>query len=103
VAARGGRGRGGAAALSAALTPEQIAAAFPGGIQQLAELLGMGRGGRGGRGFGRGGAQIVPAGDYMVSITVNGQTQHQVLHVERTATAPTSDNGGFGVSDDDHR
>ena len=105
VSARGGgRGRGGAAALSAALTPEQIAAAFPGGIQQLAELLGMGRGGRGGgRGFGRGGAQLVGAGDYLVSITVNGQTEHQVLHVERTATAPTSDNGGFGANDDDHQ
>ena len=99
----GGRGRGGAAALSAALTPEQIAAAFPGGFQQLAEILGMGRGSRGARAFGRGGAGIVGAGDYMVSITVDGQTQHQVLRVERTATAPLTAGGGFGVSNDDHK
>ena len=48
-------------------------------------------------------ALLAAAGDYLVSTTVNGQTQHQVLHVERTATAPTSDNGGFGANDDDHR
>lgn len=41
------------------------------------------RGGFGG--FGGGGPQPVPAGDYLVSLTVNGQTMRQVLRVERVA------------------
>ena len=32
---------------------------------------------------GGGGAPTVGTGDYLVSITVNGQTLKQVLHVER--------------------
>jgi Sortilin, neurotensin receptor 3, len=97
-----GRGRGGAAQLSAALSGMDIAAAFPGGIQQLAELLGMG--GRGGGGFfGRGrGATIVGAGDYLVTITVNGNTQKQVLHVERLPGGGVGAGFGFGA-DDSHK
>ncbi|HEY5219205.1 MAG TPA: hypothetical protein VIJ16_05315, partial [Gemmatimonadaceae bacterium] len=103
VGARGGgRGRGGAAQLTAALSGMDIAAAFPGGIQQLAEILGMGRGGRGGgRGFGRGGAGVVGSGDYMVSITVNGETQKQVLHVEQLSGGGGS-SSDFGNDDDSH-
>ncbi|HUX34127.1 MAG TPA: hypothetical protein VMV51_09655 [Gemmatimonadaceae bacterium] len=100
--ARGSRGRGGAAQLSAALTGMDIAAAFPGGMQQLAELLGMGRGGRGFGGFGRG-ANIASAGDYLVTITVNGDTQKQVLHVERLAGGGAAGGFGFTTDDDGHR
>ena len=92
--ARGGRGgRGGGNA------PPNVMEAFPGGFRQIADIFGLSR--RGGFGFGRGGAQTVGAGDYMVSITVDGQTQHQVLRVERTATAPDAE-GGFGADDGEH-
>ncbi|HEU4988475.1 MAG TPA: hypothetical protein VFT41_01680 [Gemmatimonadaceae bacterium] len=87
AAARGGRG-----------AEPNVMDAFPGGFRQIAELFGLSRRGFG---FGRGGGQTVGAGDYMVSITVNGETQHQVLHVERTATTPESDNA-FGASDTGH-
>ncbi|MGH7689365.1 MAG: WD40/YVTN/BNR-like repeat-containing protein [Gemmatimonadaceae bacterium] len=89
--ARGGRGGGSGGA-------PDVMAAFPGGFRQIAELFGINRRGFG---FGRGGGTTVGAGDYLVSITVDGQTQRQVLRVERTATAPDSD-GGFGVDNGDH-
>jgi hypothetical protein len=55
-----------------------------------------------GRGFGfgggRGGAPTVDTGDYLVSITVDGQTMSRVLHVERRAGGGGS---SFGFEEDD--
>ena len=67
-AAAGGRGAGGMAAL------------FGGG------------GRRGG-----GGAPLVGTGDYLVSITIGGQTMKQVLHVERVSGGA---GGGFPFNED---
>ncbi|OYV74097.1 MAG: hypothetical protein B7Z72_00975 [Gemmatimonadetes bacterium 21-71-4] len=68
--ARGGRG--GAAV--------DVMGAFPGGFRQISDLFGM----RGRGGFGRGaGGNVVDSGDYMVSITVDGVTQKQILRVDR--------------------
>ena len=98
----GGGGRGGAAA--------DPLAEFPGGAEALAALLrprgappftgrgggagevalrlsaltGGGGGGRGGGGgFGGGGAPLVDPGDYLVTLSVGGQTYRQKLRVER--------------------
>jgi len=69
--ASGGRGGG---------APD-IAAAFPGGFRQMFELLGLRR--RGGFfGGGRGNRSVGP-GDYLVTLSIDGTTQHQVLHVEQ--------------------
>jgi hypothetical protein len=43
--------------------------------------------GGGGGGFGGGGAPTAEAGDYVVAITVDGNTQRQMLRVERAASA----------------
>jgi hypothetical protein len=86
AAGRGG-GRGG--------PPSNIADAFPGGFRQMAELFGLGRG-RGGFGFGGGGNRSVGAGDYLVTLSVNGATQQQVLHVEQSGEVSDSDSG-FGA------
>ncbi|HEX7122644.1 MAG TPA: hypothetical protein VF178_09775, partial [Gemmatimonadaceae bacterium] len=101
VTGRGGRGGGGGAA--AALLED-----FPGGAEALAALLrprgappfsgrggaageiaqrlqaftGGAGGGRGGFGGG-GGAPLVETGDYLVTLTVFGQTSRQKLRVER--------------------
>ena len=48
------------------------------GAAGMGALFGGGR--RGG-----GGAPLVGTGDYLVSITVGGQTMKQVLHVERVS------------------
>jgi photosystem II stability/assembly factor-like uncharacterized protein len=101
VGGRGGRGGGGAA---------DAFAEFPGGAEALAILLrprgaapftgrgggagevamrlsaftGGGGGGRGGGGgFGGGAAPLAPPGDYLVTLTVGGQTYRQKLRVER--------------------
>jgi photosystem II stability/assembly factor-like uncharacterized protein len=100
VGGRGGRGGGGGA---------DVFADFPGGAEALAILLrprgappftgrgggageiglrlsaltGGGGGGRGGGGFGGGAAPLVPPGDYLVTLTVGGQTFRQKLRVER--------------------
>jgi hypothetical protein len=103
----GGGGRGGGAAAEAF-------ADFPGGVDALAALLrprgapafsgrggaageinqrlaafaggaGGGRGGGGGFGGG-GGAPLVNSGDYLVTVTVGGQSSRQKLRVERKAT-----------------
>jgi hypothetical protein len=52
-------------------------------LQNALRASGALRGGRGG--FGGGGAAPVPAGDYLVTLVVNGQSQRQVLRVERVA------------------
>ncbi|MGA9836206.1 MAG: hypothetical protein WBQ26_02700, partial [Gemmatimonadaceae bacterium] len=87
----------------AALSGMDIAAAFPGGFEQLANLFGMG--GRGGGGFfGRGGGPgIVDAGNYLVTISVNGDTQKQVLHVERLPGGGAAGGFGFGADDSHNR
>jgi hypothetical protein len=99
----GGGGRGGAA-------PNDPFAEFPGGAEALAILMrprgappftgrgggageiaqrlsafsGGGGGGRGGGGGGGGGAApLAPVGDYIVTLTVGGQTYRQKLRVER--------------------
>ena len=81
----------------APLDPQTIFAAFGGGGRGavLGTLFGGGRGGGGG-------APIVGTGDYLVSITVNGQTQKQVLHVER-ASGTGGGGGGFGSGNPDGR
>ena len=85
----GAGGAGGEGAPS--LDPQMLFAAFGGGGRAAA--LGTLFGGRGGFGGG-GGPPVVGTGDYLVSITVNGQTQKQVLHVERTS-GTGGGGGGF--------
>ncbi|HEX9563800.1 MAG TPA: hypothetical protein VF981_07505 [Gemmatimonadaceae bacterium] len=98
---RGGRGGGGGGV--------DLFADFPGGAERLAELMrprgappfagrggGAGEialrlsaftgGGGGGRGGGRGGgagAPLMPPGDYLVTLTVGGQSYSRKLRVER--------------------
>jgi photosystem II stability/assembly factor-like uncharacterized protein len=68
----GGGGRGAAAApVTDACTPAGGAPAAAGGGRGRG---GRGGGGGGGGGGGRGGAQVMPAGQYMVRLTVDGQT-----------------------------
>jgi hypothetical protein len=100
----GGRGGGRAGGAAAGAFDE-----FPGGAEALAILLrprgappfagrgggageialrlsafaGGGGGGRGGGGFGGGAAPLVAPGDYLVTLTVGGQTYRQKLRVER--------------------
>jgi hypothetical protein len=60
-----------------------------------------GRGGGGGGGFGGGGGgTIANTGDYVVSMTVGGQTYKQLFRVERVSGGGDSGNP-FG-GDDDH-
>jgi hypothetical protein len=61
-------------------------------------VLGFGGGG-GRRGGGGGPAPFVGTGDYLVSITVGGQTLKQVLHVERVSGGEGS---GLPFEDEDH-
>jgi hypothetical protein len=89
--AAGAAGAGGAdPAAEAPLDPQAIFAAFSsaGGGPVLAQLFGGGGGGRGGP------PAVVGTGDYLVSITINGQTQKQLLHVER-ASGTGGGGGGF--------
>jgi len=76
--------------------------AFPGGAQELQQLLrppGQ-QGGRGGGGGGRGAqAPVVNSGDYLVTLTVGGKTYKQLLRVERVSGGDDT-GGGFGGDDD---
>jgi photosystem II stability/assembly factor-like uncharacterized protein len=110
--AGGGRGAGvPAGAVPAGVVPAGVvpAGVAPGGapgadapIDPQAMFAALGGGGRGsalalifGGGGGRGGPPpVVGTGDYLVSITINGQTQKQVLHVER-ASGTGGGGGGF--------
>ena len=59
-------------------------------------------GGRGGGGGGRGGARgavVAGTGDYLVTMTVGGQTYKQVLHVERMGQVDDSANQFGGTPD----
>ncbi len=100
VSGRGGRGGGtsvydrfpgGADALAALLRPRG-APPFTGrggGAGEVAMRLSALTGGGGGRGgFGGGGGSVMPPGDYLVTLTVGGQSYRQKLRVER--------NAGFG-------
>jgi hypothetical protein len=106
VGAGGAGGRGeGAEAAGGETNPLDALNAFPGGIQELQQLLrppgqaGGGRGGGGGFGGGRGQAPAVAAGDYLVTLTVGGKTYKQVLRVERLNLG--GDAGRVGADDDD--
>ena len=58
---------------------------------QLFDIMrAIGMTGGGGGGFGGGGIPIAETGDYLVSITVDGQTMKQPLRVERLAGGASS-------------
>ena len=82
-AARGGRrGQGGGAPGEINLRPAESPIGERGG----------GGGGGGGGGFGGARAgNLVEPGDYMVTITVGGQTMRQVVHVERVGEIVNTD------------
>lgn len=89
----GGRGPGGAGGAGGAGGPGGAGAGGAMGLDQdalfsIMRALGVTQGGGGG-GFG-GGAPIVNTGDYLVSITVDGQTMKQVLRVERRSGGESS-------------
>jgi hypothetical protein len=64
-------------------------------------VLGFGGGG-GGRRAGGGPAPLVNTGDYLVSITVGGQTFKQMLHVERTSGGDGTGAFFSGADDEEH-
>jgi len=108
VGAAGARGGGEGAAAGGSDNPADALNAFPGGGQELQQLLrppGQ-QGGRGGGGFGsfggRGGqAPVVASGDYLVTLTVGGKTYKQLLRVERVSGG--DDTSAFGFDDDEPR
>jgi len=84
AAPAGGRGGGGAAggAMAQMMGMDQ---------SQLFDIMrAIGMTGGGGGGFGGGGIPIAETGDYLVSITVDGQTMKQPLRVERLAGGASS-------------
>jgi photosystem II stability/assembly factor-like uncharacterized protein len=84
-----GAAAGGAPGAEAPLDAQAIFTALGGGGRGSALALIFGGGG------GRGGPPpVVGTGDYLVSITINGQTQKQLLHVER-ASGTGGGGGGF--------
>jgi hypothetical protein len=111
----GGGGGGGRAGAAADTTAE---AAFGGGgrggeaanVTKIFQIIGMrplgGGGGRGGGGGGRGGAAapgsfLAGTGEYLVTMTVGGQTFRQVLKVERVSGGDALDNPFGGVPNRD--
>jgi photosystem II stability/assembly factor-like uncharacterized protein len=113
IGGRGGRGAGqgeGAQAGGGEENIQDLLEQFPGGAEELGELLrtpGQ-RGGRGGGGFGaifgfgggRGNqAPVVNSGDYLVTLSVGGRTYKQVLRVER---ASGGDDVSSGFLDEEH-
>jgi len=90
--------------------PADALNAFPGGAQELQQLLrppgqrGRGGGGFGGfGGFGGRGAQapVVASGDYLVTLTGGGKTYKQLLRVERVSGG--DDTSAFGFDEDEPR
>jgi hypothetical protein len=102
AAGRGGQvGQGEGAQPGGEQNPLDALNVFPGGMQDLQELLRVpgqgGRGGRGGGGFGRGGqAPVVNTGDYLVTLSVGGKTYKQLLRVERMSGG---DDAGFNFDE----
>jgi len=97
---------GGEGAAAGEPNPADALNAFPGGAQELQQLLrppGQGGGRGGGGGFGGRGAQgpLVAAGDYLVTLSVGGKTYKQLLRIERLSGG--EDAGGFGFDDDTDR
>ncbi|HMC55581.1 MAG TPA: hypothetical protein VKH19_10445 [Gemmatimonadaceae bacterium] len=94
----GGGGGGGAQGGEGGGDPQEIANAFPGGFEEIRELLrvpgartqaDLFGGGGGGAGRNRGGS-TVQTGDYVVTLKVGNETQRQVLRVERVNESTTS-------------
>jgi hypothetical protein len=107
---RGGAGQGEGAQAGGGENIQDMLEQFPGGAEELGELLrppGQ-RGARGGGGFGaifgfgggRGNqAPVVNSGDYLVTLNVGGRTYKQVLRVER---ASGGDDVSTGFLDEEH-
>jgi photosystem II stability/assembly factor-like uncharacterized protein len=80
----GGGGRGGRGA-----NPGDV-----GSVNRIWGIIGMSApgGGGGGRGGGRGfgGGELAPTGDYLVTLTIGGQTYKQTFRVEQSNTSSTS-------------
>ena len=96
AAGRGGRGRGRNAAQGAmgdaSLDP----------VGRIWQLIGMPQpsfGGRGGGGFGGAGATLANTGDYLVTLSVGGQTYKQTFRVERVSGGG-DDTPNFGGNDE---
>jgi hypothetical protein len=72
-------------------------------VQRIWQLIGMNPpvvGGRGGGGFGGAAATQANTGDYLVTMTVNGQTLKQTFRVERVSGSDEA-NPQFG-EDENH-
>jgi photosystem II stability/assembly factor-like uncharacterized protein len=86
--AGGGRGAGGGGRGGRGGNPGDIAP-----VTRIWGIIGMsppGGGGGGGRGgFGGGGGALAPTGDYLVTLTIGGQTYKQTFRVEQTNNAGT--------------
>jgi hypothetical protein len=106
---RGGAGQGEGAQAGGGENIQDLLEQFPGGAEELGELL-RPPGQRGGRGggfgaiFGFGGgrgnqAPVVNSGDYLVTLTVGGRSYKQVLRVER---ASGGDDVSTGFLDEEH-
>ncbi len=81
----GGGAAGGAGGQGAAMGLDQTV------LFDIMRAVGVTQGGGGGGGFGGGGAGVVEPGDYLVTMTVDGQSYKQTLRVERR-----SGGGGSG-------
>ncbi len=108
-AARPGAAAGGEGAAAGGVEESPLDAinAFPGGTEAITELLRVPgrpveRGGFGlfGGGRGRGAAPAVASGDYLVTLTVNGQRYRQLLRVERLSGG---DDAGPAIGEDENR
>jgi photosystem II stability/assembly factor-like uncharacterized protein len=98
-AAPASAGRGGRGAAAPVLNPvERIWGLI--GMNPPAPQGGRGGGGGGGRGGFGGGGGIANTGDYLVTMTVNGQTYKQTFRVERVSGGD-ADANPFG-GDDEH-
>jgi photosystem II stability/assembly factor-like uncharacterized protein len=101
----GGRGAGGGGGGAGAPAGGRGGRGSTGDISPVNRIWGIigmsqpggGAGGRGGRG-GFGGGELAPTGDYLVTLTIGGQTYKQTFRVEATTNAVTS--SPFGPDDE---
>jgi hypothetical protein len=99
AAGRGGRGgRGGRNATQGAMGDASLDPV--GRIWQLIGVPQPSFGGRGGGGFGGAGATLANTGDYLVTLSVGGQTYKQTFRIERVSGG-SEDTPNFG-GDDSH-